>query len=229
MNTADEYSSWDAAYVLGALTTLDRQAFERHLATCDECRDSVQSLAGLPGLLAPTRESVLSRLTEPTPPVPDTLLPALIATVDQRRRRRRWITTVSAAAAAVIVVALGVVAVQARQNTAPPTAIATASPAPEIPMTPLMTGPMTASVQLTRKAWGTGVTVRCAYEAGAYGRPWYALVVTDRFGDTEQAAAWTGIPGTSAVVQAATSYHPDEIASVEVTIRSGDAILKAKP
>jgi anti-sigma-K factor RskA len=32
------------AYVLGALTDLERQAFERHLAGCPECRDEVERL-----------------------------------------------------------------------------------------------------------------------------------------------------------------------------------------
>ena len=44
----------DAAYVLGALSPADRQAYERHLRDCQECQDSVQRLAGLPGLLALT-------------------------------------------------------------------------------------------------------------------------------------------------------------------------------
>jgi anti-sigma-K factor RskA len=32
------------AYLLGALTDLERQAFERHMSTCAECRDEVESL-----------------------------------------------------------------------------------------------------------------------------------------------------------------------------------------
>ena len=32
------------AYLLGALTDLEREAFERHLAECAECRDEVERL-----------------------------------------------------------------------------------------------------------------------------------------------------------------------------------------
>lgn len=38
-------------YVLGALSPSERYAFERHLATCAQCRDDVVWLAGLRGLL----------------------------------------------------------------------------------------------------------------------------------------------------------------------------------
>jgi hypothetical protein len=41
----------DGAYVLGALSPAERSAFEKHLATCAECRDAVAEVAVLPGLL----------------------------------------------------------------------------------------------------------------------------------------------------------------------------------
>lgn len=53
--TADEFATYDAAYVLGALSPEDRQAFEEHLQECDRCAAAVRELAGLPGLLAQTR------------------------------------------------------------------------------------------------------------------------------------------------------------------------------
>lgn len=53
--TADEFATYDAAYVLGALSPEDRQAFEQHLQECDRCAAAVRELAGLPGLLAQTR------------------------------------------------------------------------------------------------------------------------------------------------------------------------------
>jgi anti-sigma-K factor RskA len=39
-------------YVLGALTTSERAQFELHLATCDECRASVQAMSGVAEALA---------------------------------------------------------------------------------------------------------------------------------------------------------------------------------
>ena len=49
--TTHRYADWDAAYVLGALSSADRREFEDHLATCPPCRDALAELAGMPGLL----------------------------------------------------------------------------------------------------------------------------------------------------------------------------------
>jgi anti-sigma factor RsiW len=49
---SDEYREWDAAYLLGALSSADRRAYEEHLQTCDECSAGVASLADMPAVLA---------------------------------------------------------------------------------------------------------------------------------------------------------------------------------
>ncbi|WP_174551031.1 anti-sigma factor family protein, partial [Nocardia farcinica] len=49
---ADDYTTWDAAYVLGALGSAERREYEEHLAGCPVCRAAVTELAGLPGMLA---------------------------------------------------------------------------------------------------------------------------------------------------------------------------------
>jgi anti-sigma factor RsiW len=62
-----DYALDDGAYVLGALSPAERGEYERHLATCTECRGSVATLAVLPGLLArldPQRAAALSRRAE---------------------------------------------------------------------------------------------------------------------------------------------------------------------
>jgi anti-sigma factor RsiW len=48
----DDYTLWDAAYVLGSLTSADHREFEAHLSTCPSCRESVSELSGMPALLA---------------------------------------------------------------------------------------------------------------------------------------------------------------------------------
>lgn len=47
----DSYREWDAAYVLGSLSSAERHEYERHLGHCAECRRAVTEIASLPGLL----------------------------------------------------------------------------------------------------------------------------------------------------------------------------------
>ncbi|HEY1105447.1 MAG TPA: zf-HC2 domain-containing protein, partial [Agromyces sp.] len=46
------FAEWDSAYVLGALSPLERAEYEQHLETCERCRRAVAELAPMPGLLA---------------------------------------------------------------------------------------------------------------------------------------------------------------------------------
>ncbi|HKT05855.1 MAG TPA: zf-HC2 domain-containing protein, partial [Rugosimonospora sp.] len=59
------------AYVLGALSPAERSTYQRHMATCGQCRDEVADLAGLPGLLGRLDEATAVGLSggvaAPTP------------------------------------------------------------------------------------------------------------------------------------------------------------------
>ncbi|NIH79939.1 hypothetical protein FHX46_002469 [Amycolatopsis viridis] len=66
MTEPDEFVTYDAAYVLGALSPEDRSAFEEHLRTCDRCSRAVAELAGLPGLLSQVTADMLG----PAPDAP---------------------------------------------------------------------------------------------------------------------------------------------------------------
>jgi hypothetical protein len=111
--------SWDCAeakislgvYVLGAIDPAERAMVDAHLPTCQDCRDELAGLAGIPALLARVGPEELSRIeaeepvsAEEEPP------PQLIGTVldlgAARRRRNRW--RYAAAAAAVVALAGGV-------------------------------------------------------------------------------------------------------------------------
>ena len=48
---SDNYELWDAAYVLGSLSEVDRRAYEAHLGDCRSCRQSVDQLSGMPRAL----------------------------------------------------------------------------------------------------------------------------------------------------------------------------------
>ncbi len=120
MTPPDAYSDWDAAYLLGALSSGERHEFERHLVECDGCARMVAELAALPGLLGTVpAEGALALDRQAGEPHPDSAprdtgrvggpgmsglsgasLPRLMDRVRRRRRRVRAL-----AAGAVVAVA----------------------------------------------------------------------------------------------------------------------------
>ena len=52
MTENDPYALWDAAYILGSLSSNDRREYENHLSGCVPCRSAVGELSGMPALLA---------------------------------------------------------------------------------------------------------------------------------------------------------------------------------
>ncbi|MGW4329124.1 anti-sigma factor family protein [Nocardia sp. NPDC004573] len=134
----DDYSTWDAPYVLGSLTREERLQYESHLADCPDCRAAVAELAGLPGMLALVESDIANAMIEPTahpaepapelpppppmpslppppmpslppPPIPSLPPPARIADAAERRRRRSgWTSVGIAVASAAAAVAIAV-------------------------------------------------------------------------------------------------------------------------
>jgi hypothetical protein len=98
-------------YVLGAIDPAERAQVDEHLATCQECREELASLAGLPAMLrkVPVVEAERLAAAELDPElagVPSAeMLTSLIGRTANVRRIHRWRTL--ATAAAVVVVALG--------------------------------------------------------------------------------------------------------------------------
>jgi hypothetical protein len=225
----------DAAYVLGALTPVERLGFERHLETCDECSRSVRALAGMPGLLDLADPRVLE---DPPvdPPLPATLLPTLGRAV-QARRRRRTAVVAGLAAAAAAVVALGVPTVLGRDaDPAPVTTPSTGTPTTDVEtlaMSPVGTVPVRADLDLESVPWGTRLLVTCTYEAdwvdpALPGEVDYLLFVTSRDGTSEQVGSWSSADGTTMRVPASTSVARDDIASVEVRTTGGRVVLRVE-
>ena len=236
-----DYAHSDGAYVLGALSPHERQDFERHLAGCADCARSVRELAGLPGLLARVDPALLEP-REAAAPVPETLLPRLVAEVrrDRRRRTRRAALLSAAAAAAVVALASwGVTqlagpgdreADQAAGQQAPPT---DSEEGPEgRAMAPLRATPVRASVALESVDWGTKVLLTCSYpEWDDSWRPRsleYALVVRTDDGRTQQIATWTALVGRTMQLTAATAARDEEIAWVEMRAVDGTPVLRLR-
>ena len=88
------------AYLLGALNDLERQAFERHLRGCDECREELERLR-------PAAEALPGSVKQLEPP--PGLKKRLMAEVEPRRRTpNRSLLAVAAALVIALAVAVGV-------------------------------------------------------------------------------------------------------------------------
>lgn len=229
----------DAAYVLGALSPADRRAYEAHLRECAACQASVRSLAGLPGLLALTSEDAL---TGPEQPVPSTVLPGVLRRVERARRRRVWAVSGLAAAAAVLMVI--VVWAVVRPEPVPsaagtgaipttPTASAPASPsaAPDdtVRLAQVIPGPMTATLELADKRWGTAITVVCSYDQDMRMSVPYDLAIVDVDGHESSAGSWSGVPGVTARIPVATAVPRERISVFEIRLADGRTILQGSP
>jgi hypothetical protein len=229
-------SQSDGAYVLGALSPAERHEFEQHLAGCKECSRSVRELAGIPGLLSRIDPSVLEDPAD-TPPVPETLLPSLLAEVRRTRRRRTYVVGGLAAAAvlALVAVPLGVSGVLSDDNApvaAPPSATASATAPSELAMDPVGGAPVRASLALEPVLWGTRLDLTCTYEpdpdrySGLPHKATYVLVVRTRDGKSEQVGTWQAIDGRTMRLSAATAARRAQISSVEVQTTDGRPVLR---
>jgi anti-sigma factor RsiW len=203
-----------AAYVLGALSASERAEFERHLAECPDCRDTVADLAGIPGLLARVSPDDLTD----TPPAPDTLVPRLLRAVRRSGRRRRLVVGALAAAAVVLAVA-GTALVVTRTTDGPP----------EQALTALADIPVTARAALEAHRWGTEITMDCTYtDKSEWSRP-YALVAVDDDGTAYQLATWVVGPGKTASISGSVPVQPDQIERLEIQSTSGTPLLRLEP
>jgi hypothetical protein len=207
----DPFATFDAAYVLGALSPEDRQRFEQHLRTCDRCAASVRDMAGLPGLLA--RVDAPAVLPDAGPPPPD-LLPTVLRRVRRGRRIRLAVTSVSAAVAVSACVALAVVA-----------SWPASSPPPSIAMTALGQFPVRADARLDAFEWGTQVDMSCSYTGGRSGGD-YILVAIARSGTETQLATWKAVPDNTARIVIGTALKRTDLAALEVRGGSGRALLR---
>lgn len=224
--TDDPYRHYDAAYVMGALTPADRHEFERHLQQCARCTEGVRELAGMPGIMAKAKPS---ERAEPAPPLPDTLLPRLLAARDaQRRRRRRWVAAGGSAAAAAFVLVLALTFALSG-GTGEPGGHAPADPV-DLAFEQVVDSPVHAFGDLNAVDWGTRIDINCTYDQGdSYEERSYKLVVASESGEREQVAVWKVRPGQDVELTGSTDLSPDEIVSIDIVAADGTSLLRAKP
>jgi hypothetical protein len=220
----------DGAYVLGALSPVERLEFERHLAGCAECTRAVRELAGLPGLLGRVGRGVLEEPLDE--PLPDSVLPALSREVRRARRRRTVVASGLAAAVAAVVVPVGASQLSVL-GFAPDSPTPSANPSGVVaqPMDPVGEVPVRASVTMEQVTWGTRLGLTCTYdpESVEYELPPvvdYLLFVRTHDGRAERVGSWESHGGKTMQLPAATAAKAADIASVEVRTTDGRVVLE---
>jgi putative zinc finger protein len=231
---SDKYALWDAAYVLGSLSDVDRRKFEAHLRGCPSCRQSVDELSGMPALLGHLTVDEVTAIDDggsDTPP--PRVLTSLLATVSRRRRNARLATWAVAAAAAVVTV-IGVLA-GVQFHSGSPASVLPRSDTSAVAMTPVAPTELTATVAMTAQGWGTQIDMNCTYpaEAGTSAPDGdeppakLAMVVVARDGNHERLATWMAVKGVRATPEGSTSMPIDQIAAVEiVSADTGNVLLQ---
>lgn len=225
----DKYMTWDAAYVLGALSSAERREFERHLETCDRCRAAVAELSGMPALLAMLDvEDVLAldKEHEP-PPLRPEVLESVLDKVRWRRRRSRLLTSAAVGLAAALLAVGLVIAVQpgivGLQGGSSQTA------AEQLPMTEVVHTPFSATIALNDFAWGTRIDMACSYGqwGGGEGPPPsnLGMVVVGHDGSKSQIATWLGLSNATALPSGNTPLHVNDIAAVQLVATDTGKVL----
>lgn len=208
MNDHERFGEWPAAYVLGALDSEDRKAFEGHLDGCDLCTADVASFAPIPGLLA--KVDVGGREEVPASILAD----ASAKVLDERRSlfasRARWRVTAAAA-----VVALIVVVFSGLSGSDDATALALE---PE--------WGVTGEVTVSARGWGTEVGFDLAELPPEVTCIAWAV---DEDGAWQQVAWWGPTPSHRARVTGASSIQLEDVAEIVVTTTDRSEIVTRAP
>lgn len=234
-----DYSMWDAAYVLGSLSSAERREFEDHMRDCKSCRQAVAEISGMPALMSRLSTDDVDAIDErgqpkdAVPPMNPDLLTVLLKKVTWRRRRSRVVAWSTAAAAAAVLVMGIFVALQSNSPIPTPVPPAQASAA-AIPMTRVTPTSMSATVALDPHEWGTQIAMNCTYgvwpetadgkddhEAGDK----VAMVVVGRDGSETQLASWVALTGVTAQPSGSTSMPIEQIAAVQVVSADNGSVL----
>ena len=229
----DRYVTWDAAYVLGSLTSNERREYEAHLETCARCRSAVAEISGIPALLAMLDLEDVRALDDDapeTPPLRPEVLASVLDKVRWRRRRSRWLTSAAVGVAAALV-AVGVLFAIC------PEFVGLDSSTPQetvqaLDMTKVSETPINASISLTGYGWGTRIDMACSYgdwgQSGNTPPQNLGMVVVGRDGSHTEVATWLGLSGATALPSATTPMQKDEIAAVQLVSSDDGKVLLEK-
>jgi hypothetical protein len=225
IESVDEYRQWDAAYVLGALSTDDRREFERHLTNCVACTNAVAELAGVPGFLmkldsntaqslvaAPDGANVFALPLEPIQSL------ARAALKKRASLRRRVAAAMAVAAGFVMVIGLLVGSNLSSGSNNSESQASTAALGAKVSMVALEKNSMLVDMHMTSKRWGTQFSWNCVYgngEVSAQKPEFYDLVVTDTAGVATTVASWSQAGTSAKGLVASTGIPMSSIKTIE--------------
>lgn len=218
------HTMWDAAYVLGSLSSTDWREFEAHMTGCPECRQSVAELSGIPAMLAQLDRNDLGAINVADHPSGATelscaMLPPLLAAARSRRVRSRAMTWMGSAAAVILTIGV-LMGVHGSLSTSMPPAVSA------LPMDQVGTTLLASTVSLSRQQWGTNIALKfvCLAPAGAP-HDTVALVVVGRDGSQTRLATWVAIPGHTATPTGSVSIPVNQIATVQVVLADNGHVM----
>jgi anti-sigma factor RsiW len=220
---------WDAAYVLGSLSSAERREFEAHMTRCLLCRSAVGELNGMPALLSQLDRGELAAIGEADrsgvePLLPDELLQSLLAKVSWRRRRSRIVTWTAGAAAAAVLAIGALVGIAGHTPTSLPT-----PPQASVsvqPMAQVGTNRLASTVSLSSQQGGTFISMNCVCLAPLNAHhDTLAMVVVGRDGSHTRMATWVANPGHAATPVGSISTPVNQIASVQVVSADDGQVL----
>jgi putative zinc finger protein len=227
---SDRFATWDAAYVLGALSPAERREFEEHLAGCSSCQSAVSELAGMPGLLAQVPPEDAALLAAAPVEVLDEGPPAdLMSRMRARSARRgRLARTLVGAAAALVLILSGI----AYAVGLPPFA---SNEPRRVAFEAVRPTGLTALVNLVPIKDGTRIEVQCVYGGSnephpgrGYENAEYTIYVVDRAGHATEVKRWPVEPNRTMRPHATTRLKVRQIEAVEIRYAPRDVtVLRA--
>jgi hypothetical protein len=221
-------------YALGAADAAERLLIESHLPACRWCREELDRLAPLPGLLASVPAELLRTVPVPSGSLPVGRAPAGRVPADRPRHARvaaapragtrsarpargltgRWRSVAGVATAAVLGVGGGFWLAQTWVSQ--PGASQAAKGSPPGAITLSGANPVThvrVRVTLTRTSWGTSIRL------SAQGLPLNQscrLIVRSRGGGTEVAGTWDAWRPGPVSIPASAGWLPSEISALRI-------------
>lgn len=225
MTDDNDIEHWDAAYVLGALSSQERIEYEGYLAANPERAAALSEFAGMPSILNVLSPEEAVAL-DATPNGKDdqqplNLMPSLARAAERRQRRSRRNVMALVAATAAAFLAVGVIVTASVFGRPQP------STAPALQaMAPAGRGGITAELAVTEKQWGTRLDWNCEYT-----KDWsrnvgsYDLVVTTVDGKHTTVGSWRPAGDEASGLAAATVIPTAQIRSVDIRVTGSDAPL----